>query len=84
MRSTTEIYKITHERKFWTHEIPKRKNPEPTKYSREKTLDPRNTHEKNFGTNEIPTRKYLGPTKYPREKILDPRNTHEGTMARWR
>ena len=48
-------------RKFWTHEIPTRKNfrptkyPqeknfEPTKYPRENILDPRNTHEKKFWT----------------------------------
>ena len=38
--------------KFWNHEIPTRKNFRPTKYPREKILDPRNTHEKNFRTHE--------------------------------
>ena len=68
MRPTTKIYEIAH----------KRRNFEPTKYPREKTLDPRNTHEKKFGTHEIPTRKTLGPTKYPqrhdRAMALDPRD----------
>ena len=32
-------------RKFWTHEIPTRKKFRPTKYPREKILDPLNTHE---------------------------------------
>ena len=55
--------------KYWTYEIPTRKNfgptkyPrekifEPTKYPREKISDSRNTHEKNFWT-------------------------HEGTVVRW-
>ena len=35
----------THEKKFWTHEIPKRNNFGPAKYSREKNLDPQNTPE---------------------------------------
>ena len=70
----------THEKKFWTYEIPKRKN-----------LDPQNTHEKKLWTHEISTRENFGPTKYPRNthkkkswtheiatrKNLDPRNTHE-------
>ena len=38
--------------KFWTHEIPTRKNVGPTKYPREKMLDPLNTHEKTFRTHE--------------------------------
>ena len=42
----------THERKFWTHEIPTRKNLEPTQYPRENILEPRNTHEKNFRSHE--------------------------------
>ena len=83
MRPTTENYKITHKRKFRTHEISTRKNLEPTKYPREKILDPRNTHEKKLWTHKIPTRKYFGPMKYLREKNLDPRNTHKGTMTRW-
>ena len=33
----------------------------PTKYPREKILDPRNTHEKKFTTYEIPTRRNFGP-----------------------
>ena len=65
MRPTTESYEITYERKFWTLEIPTRRNLGPTKYPREKVLDPRNTHEKKLWTHEIPTRKYFGPTKYP-------------------
>ena len=35
----------THDKKFWTHEIPTRKNFGPKKYPREKNLDSRNTHE---------------------------------------
>ena len=54
-----------------------RENFGPTKYPREKILDPRNTQEKKFETHEIPMRKYFRPTKYPREKF----RTHEGTMA---
>ena len=50
MRSTTENNKITHEKKFWIHEIPTRNNLELTKHSREKIWDQRNTHEKKFGT----------------------------------
>ena len=50
IRPTTENDEITHERKFWTHEIPTRKNLGPAKYPRGKTLDPRNTHEKKFVT----------------------------------
>ena len=53
-QSTAENNKITHEKKFWTHEIPTRKNLGPTNYPRKKVWDPRNTHEKK-----------LGPTKYP-------------------
>ena len=51
----------------------------PTKYPREKFMDPQNTHEKKFRTqenprekfwtHEIPTRTNFGPTKYPREEI---------------
>ena len=50
---------------FFTKVYWKSKNLGPTKYPREKILDPRNTHEKN-----------LGPTKYPREKMWGSRNTH--------
>ena len=46
--------------------LPTRESLGPTKYPREKILDPRNTHEKK-----------LGPTKYPGESFLGPRNTHE-------
>ena len=61
--------------------LPTRESLGPTKYPREKILDPRNTHEKK-----------LGPTKYPGESFLGPRNTHEQkfwaheipTKARWR
>ena len=63
LRPTVEIYEILHTRG----------NFGPTKYPREKTLDPRNTHEKKFGTHEIPTRKNLDPTKYPQ--------SHDGIMA---
>ena len=42
----------THEKKFWTHEIPTRKNVGPTEYSQEKMLDPRNTNEKIFRIHE--------------------------------
>ena len=49
-----------------------RKNYRPTKYPRQKTLDPRNTHEKKFGSHEINKRKYFGSTKHP-----------WGTVARW-
>ena len=45
MPSTTKNYEITHERKFWTQEIPTRKNLKLTKYPRENILDPRNSHE---------------------------------------
>ena len=51
-RPTNENHEITHGRKFWTHEkkfgtheIPTRKYFGPTKYAREKILDPRNTHD---------------------------------------
>ena len=54
-RPTNENHEITHGRKFWTHEIPTRKNLGLTKYPRENILDPRNTHEKKFWTHEIPT-----------------------------
>ena len=75
MRPTIEYYGILKilERKFWTHEIPTRKNLGPTKHSQEKTLDSRNTHGKKIETHDIPTRKNFGPTKYPRR--------HEGAMT---
>ena len=56
MRPTTENYEITHEGKFWTHEIPTRKSLEPMKCPGENILDPRNAHEKKFWTQEIPTK----------------------------
>ena len=59
MRPTIENYEITNERKCWTHEIPTRKNLGPTKYSREKILNPRNTHEKEIGTHALLTKKNL-------------------------
>ena len=75
IRPTTENYKITHERKFWSHkkkfrgqEIPTRKDFGPTNYPKKKIWDPRNTHEKILGTHEIPTRKYFGPTTYPQRQ----------------
>ena len=71
MQPTAESYEITHERKFWTHE----KSFEPTKYPREKILDPWNTHEKIASTHNI--RKNFGATKYLPEKNSDPRNIHE-------
>ena len=46
----------THEKIFWTHEIPTRKYFEPTKYPRENILDSRSTHEKKFWTHEILTK----------------------------
>ena len=74
---------FSHEKIFWAHEIPTRKNFGPTKYPREKIwTDEGNTHEKKFRTRKIPTRLSFGPTKYPLEKILNPRNTHKGKMVR--
>ena len=69
-------HEISHDQKYWTHEIPRRKNFGPNSYPQKEVLDPRNTQEKNFE-----------PTSYPRGKLLDPQNTNEkkldGTMARW-
>ena len=42
----------THQKIYWTHEIPTRK-----------ILDLRNTRKKKIYTQEIPTRKNFGPTK---------------------
>ena len=77
----TRYLRNIHEKKFWTHEIPTRKNFGLTKYPWEK-----------IWTHEISTRKNFGLTNYPREKISDPRNTHKkkildprrhgGTIAR--
>ena len=75
IRPTNENYEITHERKFWTHEIPT-----------EKIWNPRNTHEKISKSPKIQTLKNFRPTKYPRRQdgtmALDPRDprwhaTHE-------
>ena len=70
--------------KFWTHEIPTRKNFEHTKYqpgkildTRAEIFDPRNTHERKLWTHEILTRGNYGHTKYQPEEILDTRNTHK-------
>ena len=65
MRPTTENYEITNERKFWTHEIPSRKNFGPTKYPRE-----------NFRTHEIPTKEgwHDGTTLTRPTMARDPRN----------
>ena len=46
----------THEKNFWTHEIPTRKTFGPTKYPREKIWEPRNIHEKILSNHEIPTK----------------------------
>ena len=66
MQPTTKNYEINHE------------NFGPTKYPREKIVDPRNTHEKKLCSHEIPARKNLGPTKYPQRHdgtmVLDPRD----------
>ena len=62
MPPTTENYEITHKIKFWTHEIPTRKNLGPMKYPLIKSW-----------THERPTRKKLEPAKYPREKLWNPR-----------
>ena len=68
---------FSHEKIFWAHEIPTRKNFGPTKYPREKIwTDEGNTHEKKFRTRKIPTRLSFGPTKYPQRQdgtiSLDP------------
>ena len=91
MRPTTENYEITHERKFWTHKIPMRKNLGPKKHPCEKNLNTPKIHVKKFGIHEIPTRRYFRPTKSPLENILDLQTTHEkkfwtheiSTKARW-
>ena len=77
-------YKLAHDQKYWTPEIPKKKvlNPQ------EKYLDPRKTHEKKGWTQEIPTKKFLnpqnthkkklfGPMKYTRKKFLNPQNAQK-------
>ena len=61
----------THEKKFWNHEFPTRKNLGPMKYLQAKHLDPQNTAEKKLWNH-----------KNPRVKMLDLRYTDEGTMAR--
>ena len=76
-REKTLDSRNTQEKKFWTYDIPKRKNFGPTNDPIENILDPRNTQEKKFWSHEIATRKIFGHAKNPREKILDPRNSHE-------
>ena len=73
--------RATHTKKFWTHELPKRKIFGPTKHPPEKISDPRITHEKIFRVHEITRRKNLEPTKYSRVKISNPLKNN-GTMAR--
>ena len=65
MVSTTENNKITHEKKFGTHEI-----------FTGNIWDPRNTHEKKFGAHEIPTKaRWHDATKPTRPTIArDPPN----------
>ena len=65
----------THEKKFWIHKIPTRKNLGPSKYPPEKLLNPQNTHEQQCRTCEIPTKKNLGPTKAQWHEA------HDGTIA---
>ena len=49
--------------KFWTHEIPTRKNFWPTKFSWEKKFQPKkHSQQKKIRTHEIPTRKNSGLT----------------------
>ena len=81
MRPATENYEILKifGEKFWTHEIPTRrnlestrKNPGPTKHPGEKNLDSRNTHEKKFETRKIPTRKKFGTHEIPIRKYFEP------------
>ena len=49
--------------KFWTHEIPTRKNFWPTKFSWEKKFQPKkHSQQKKIRTHEIPTRKNFGLT----------------------
>ena len=72
----------TYEKTYQSHEIDTKKNSGPTKYLREKYLNPENTHkkyldlqntnEKSILTHKIRTRKNFGRTKYPRENNLDP------------
>lgn len=54
MWPTTKSYNISTEKKFWTPEIPMRKNFGPTKYPEKKIFDSRNIKEKRFWTHEIP------------------------------
>ena len=56
----------THEKRFWTHQIPTRKNLRPTKRWQEKISGTRNNLKKKIETNEISAWKNFGPTKYPR------------------
>ena len=64
-------------KKYWTHEIPTRKNVGPTKHPRKKLVLTKYPQGKKFWTYKLPTRKILGLSKYPPEKLLDPHNTYE-------
>ena len=61
-----------HEKKSWIHEIPKKRNSEPRKNPREKSLDPRNTFEIKFRIREIPMRKHFGSPKARRHDDTRP------------
>ena len=73
--------------KYWTYEIPTRKNFGPTKYPREniwthktttrKNMDPRNTHGKNFLNPRNTHEKKFQTHETPTRKIFGP------TKARW-
>ena len=64
----------SHEKKFWTIEIPTKKKFGSTKNPREKILDQLNTHEKISRTNDKPTRRSFSTTKHPNFK---------NTIVRW-
>ena len=66
---STSYPRNIHEKKYWTHEIPTRKNFGPTKYASRKIVNPQHTHEKKFRIHETPTRKNLETSKYPGEKF---------------
>ena len=63
IRPTNENYEITHERKFWTHEI-----------RTEKIWNPQNTHEKIFKSHKIHTWK-----KFSSHEIPSKAGWHHGT-----
>ena len=48
-------------KKYWTQEIPRRRNFELMKYLREKISNPLNKYEKKFWTHEISKGDYFGP-----------------------